>query len=250
MPDYVLDQNSTDINAAINRAHSPNTSPQSGVTDKFVTSDGIYQAVNSIGPANFADDSLVESTETWESSNGKLATTAAIIKSYQDNGLGLENYVLGTVQTDGNGANLKIFDDFDTMYGDGGLVETDGVFTFNKTGTYLIEAEVYLKLNDRHDRGTFRVHLRDASTTFAADKTSTTDLNVETIRHMQNDGEYQNQKNHTNSNYHAFYATSNDKFKFTVTDDGENGIDVYAVYMVKSKRISDTVRTLPEQTRF
>jgi hypothetical protein len=241
MPDYVLDQNSTDINAAINRAHDPNNSPQSGVTDKFVTSDGIYQAVNSIGPANFADDSLVESTETWESSNGKLATTAAIIKSYQDNGLGLENHILGQLTGSQAGTDRAIFNNFDTMYGDGGLVETNGVFTFNKTGTYMIEAEVYFAVNDHDDRAQARVHLRPAAEAF-----NDTD-SEERIRAIISSGNQSGSMRHSYSNNIIFYATSNDHFKFTISDEGEDGADKFAVYMVKSKRFSDSVLTIPSQ---
>lgn len=81
MPNYTLDLNADDINNAINRAHSPNTTPTSGVTDKFVTSDGIYQALQGLDLTNFASNAKLTGNATWVSDDAKVATTLATAKA-------------------------------------------------------------------------------------------------------------------------------------------------------------------------
>ena len=170
MPNFVLDQNASDINDAINRAHNPNTAPTDGVTDKFVTSDGIYQALDSIGPTNFADASLIESTDTWESSNGKLATTAAIAAkitadftatgvnvkntsdAYQDTALSTDNFFKST-HFSGNGGWTGSFGDFtETTLGNGEWeAATAGFYAVQMSGTFndtsATNHNIYLRRN-------------------------------------------------------------------------------------------------------
>lgn len=150
MPNFVLDQNASDINDALNRAHNPNTTPTNGITDKFVTSDGIYQALQDLDASNFNAAALIDSTETWDSADTKIATTAAIAAKITaditDKPTFEMSNLTGTESNTGNSYNMfQTDDDFggswtitDNM---GSLMTNDGqgIFTFNQVGTYLVE---------------------------------------------------------------------------------------------------------------
>ena len=83
MSEYVIvGRSGNDINNAINRCHEPNTTPLNGVEDKFVTSDGLYQALHNLDIlSNFDSDSRLVSNQVWVSNDTRVPTSAAIGKN-------------------------------------------------------------------------------------------------------------------------------------------------------------------------
>ena len=76
MGDINLTHAGADIETALGKAVNPDTSPQQG-SDKFVTSDGIYNAINNLDASNL-DSSFLVTTFTGNISDTKIPTTSAV----------------------------------------------------------------------------------------------------------------------------------------------------------------------------
>ncbi len=76
MGDINLTHAGADIETALGKAVNPDTSPLQG-SDKFVTSDGIYNAINNLDASNL-DSSFLVTDFVGNISDDKIPTTAAV----------------------------------------------------------------------------------------------------------------------------------------------------------------------------
>jgi len=84
MADYPLSITGAEIDSALGKVHSADTTPTNGSTD-MVTSGGVYTAINNLSLANLAGSALVTESEGIASNdNDTTIPTSAAVKDYVD----------------------------------------------------------------------------------------------------------------------------------------------------------------------
>lgn len=84
MADYPLSLTGAEIDSALGKVHSADTTPTNGSTD-MVTSGGVYTAINNLSLANLAGSALVTESEGIASNdNDTTIPTSAAVKDYVD----------------------------------------------------------------------------------------------------------------------------------------------------------------------
>jgi hypothetical protein len=137
MADYPLSITGAEIDSALGKVHSADTTPTNGSTD-MVTSGGVYTAINNLSLANLAGSALVtESEGIAGNDNDTTIPTSAAVKDYVDTSTPTVS-VASFTKASGSKGSTGLITGYSESDADGIASESSGTITITGAGTYLV----------------------------------------------------------------------------------------------------------------